>query len=124
MAWSSRSSSSANSANLRKKDGCMDQYGDQYHTSRMKSALFAILLFSSTAFAADYPDLVVQSQIRREGYHNSKVMETASALTDFIGPRLTGSPNMLRANEWTRDKLTEFGLSNAHLEKWGPFAQG
>ena len=92
----------------------------------MKRALFAIpvLLLSSTAFAADNPDLVVQSQIRREGFRNSKVMEIASGLTDFIGPRLTGSPNMLRANEWTRDKLTEFGLANAHLEKWGPFAHG
>ena len=43
---------------------------------------------------------------------------------DGIGGRLTGSPNMKRANEWTRDKLTEFGLSNAHLESWGPFGRG
>ena len=43
---------------------------------------------------------------------------------DGIGPRLTGSPNMKRANEWTRDKLTEFGLSNSHLEPWGPFGRG
>jgi len=25
---------------------------------------------------------------------------------DSIGERLTGSPNMKRANEWTRDQLT------------------
>jgi len=31
---------------------------------------------------------------------------------------------MKRANEWTRDKLTELGLSNAHLEQWGPFGRG
>ena len=31
---------------------------------------------------------------------------------------------MKRANEWTRDKLTEFGLSNSHLEPWGPFGRG
>ena len=43
---------------------------------------------------------------------------------DFVGPRLTGSPNMKRANEWTRDKLTAFGLTNAHLESWGPFGRG
>ena len=36
-------------------------------------------------------------------------MATLSYLTDVIGPRLTGSPNMKRANEWTRDKLTAWG---------------
>ena len=43
---------------------------------------------------------------------------------DGIGPRLTGSPNMKAANEWTRDKLASWGLSNAHLESWGPFGRG
>jgi hypothetical protein len=51
-------------------------------------------------------------------------MEIASGLMDDIGPRLTGSPNAKRANEWTRDQLTAFGLSNAHLEAWGPFGRG
>jgi len=51
-------------------------------------------------------------------------MQTLSYLTDVIGPRLTGSPNLKRANEWTRDKLTSWGLTNAHLEAWGPFGRG
>src|SRR6516162_7936683 len=58
------------------------------------------------------------SQIRSEGFHNSKVMEIESQLTDVIGPRLTGSPNMKRANEWTRDQFTEWGLVNPHLESF------
>jgi carboxypeptidase Q len=41
-----------------------------------------------------------------------------------IGPRLTASPGMKRANEWTRDQLTKWGLQNAHLEAWGPFGRG
>ena len=45
-------------------------------------------------------------------------------LMDSIGERLTASPNMKRANDWTRDKLAEMGLSNAHLEAWGPFGRG
>jgi len=69
-------------------------------------------------------DLDAINKIRYEGFHNSKVMEIASGLMDGIGPRLTGSPNMKRANEWTRDKLTEFGLANAHLEPWTPFGRG
>ena len=66
----------------------------------------------------------MQTRIRQEEFRDSKVMEIASGLMDFIGPRLTGSPNMKRADEWTRDKLTEFGMSNSHLESWGPFGHG
>jgi len=69
-------------------------------------------------------DLETISRIRYEGFHNSQVMSFASGLMDSIGERLTGSPNMKRANEWTRDQLTEIGLSNAHLEPWGPFGRG
>lgn len=63
-------------------------------------------------------------RIREEGLKRSKVMETLSYLSDVIGPRLTGSPNMKRANDWTRDQLTKWGLQNAHLEAWGPFGRG
>jgi hypothetical protein len=63
-------------------------------------------------------------RIREEGLNHSQVMKTLSYLTDVIGPRLTGSPNLKHANEWTRDKLTEWGLTNAHLEPWGPFGRG
>jgi carboxypeptidase Q len=62
--------------------------------------------------------------IRDEGLAHSHVMEYASALADGIGPRLTGSPNLQRANEWTRDQLTAMGCSNAHLEDWGEFGMG
>ena len=55
--------------------------------------------------------------------NRSQVMATLSYLSDVIGPRLTGSPNMKRANEWTRDQLTKWGLQKAHLESWGPFGR-
>ncbi|MGC2236609.1 MAG: M20/M25/M40 family metallo-hydrolase [Pyrinomonadaceae bacterium] len=63
-------------------------------------------------------------QIKTEGTKNSQVMQTLSYLTDVIGGRLTNSPNMKRANEWTRDQMTKWGLQNAHLEAWGPFGRG
>ncbi len=62
-------------------------------------------------------------KIKDEGMKRSQVMATLSYLSDVIGPRLTGSPNMKRANEWTRDQLTKWGLKNAHLESWGPFGR-
>jgi len=85
-------------------------------------AVLASLNFS--AWSQERVDLEMVTRIRYEGFRNSKVMELASGLMDGIGPRLTGSPNAKRANEWTRDQLTSFGLSNAHLEAWGPFGRG
>ena len=69
-------------------------------------------------------DLAMYARIREEGLRHSHVMEFAGGLADDIGPRLTGSPNMARANAYTRDMLTTVGLSNAHLEDWGEFGMG
>jgi hypothetical protein len=55
---------------------------------------------------------------------NSQAMATLSYLSDVIGQRLTGSSNLKRANEWTKMKLESWGLTNAHLEAWGPFGRG
>ena len=73
---------------------------------------------------APTPTPGVVERIRDEGMNRSQVMQTLSYLTDVIGPRLTNSPGMKRANEWTRDRLTAWGLQNAHLEAWGPFGRG
>lgn len=63
-------------------------------------------------------------RIKDEGMNRSQVMKTLSYLSDVIGPRLTNSPGMKRANEWTRDQMAGWGLQNAHLEPWGPFGRG
>ena len=94
----------------------------------------AILLFALTF--TGWPSHAQQAQapaknsndpierIKDEGMNRSQVMQTLSYLTDVIGPRLTGSPGMKRANEWTRDQMKSWGLENAHLESWGPFGRG
>lgn len=64
------------------------------------------------------------ARIRDEGINRSQVVQTISYLTDVIGPRLTNSPGMKRANMWTAGKMTEWGLSNVHQEAWGPFGRG
>ena len=63
-------------------------------------------------------------RIKDEGMNRSQVMQTLSYLSDVIGPRLTASPGMKRANDWTMGQLTKWGLQNAHLEPWGPFGRG
>ena len=74
--------------------------------------------------ATESMDLTMYARIREEGLLHSHIMEYASALTDDIGPRLTGSPNMAKANAWTRDQFTAMGCVNAHLEDWGEFGMG
>lgn len=69
-------------------------------------------------------DPAVIARIRDEGLNRSQVMKTLSYLTDVIGPRLTASPALKRANEWTRDTMAGWGMQNAHLEAWGPFGRG
>jgi carboxypeptidase Q len=93
---------------------------------RSSRLVCCLLVLSSVATlqSQEKVDLETTSRIRYEGFHNSKVMDYATGLMDSIGERLTGSPNMKRANEWTRDQLTAMGLSNSHLEPWGPFGRG
>jgi len=85
----------------------------------LPSAAFART--GSEVYRAPAADL---EKIKAEGMDNSKVMKTLSYLTDVIGGRLTNSPNMKRANEWTRDTMAGWGMKNAHLEAWGPFGRG
>ena len=74
--------------------------------------------------AVEKIDLGMYARIREEGLQHSHIMEYGSALADGIGPRLTGSPNLAKANAWTRDQLTAMGCVNAHLDDWGEFGMG
>ena len=85
-------------------------------------SLLALALLTALAApvsaAEEAVDLEMVSRIRDEGFTHSQVMDTASYLTDVIGPRITGSPQMREANDWTRQRLESWGLVNAHLEGW------
>src|SRR3989442_15110221 len=63
-------------------------------------------------------------RIKDEGLNHSQVMDTLSYLTDVYGGRLTGSPQIKAAADWTKKKLTEWELTNVNLEPWGPFGRG
>jgi len=95
---------------------------------RAMAPIAAVLIFCLTVSAqiaqVEKVDLEMMKKIRAEGMERSQVMETLSWMTDVIGPRLTGSPQMKHANEWTKNKLVEWGLENGRLESWGPFGRG
>ena len=80
------------------------------------------LLAAAAAIALAIPaasqstDLGMTTRIMDEGFNRSQVMLTAEYLADQIGPRLTNSPAMRKAEGWTSGKFTEWGLSNVHKE--------
>ena len=107
----------------------------------MKIPIVAVLAVCLSAFAAEKPktvpasapaapsavetlDLNAIARIREEGFNHSHIMEYASGLFDGIGPRLTASPEFVKAGQWSLDQLRLMGASNAHLESWGDFGMG
>lgn len=56
-----------------------------------------------------------------EGKNRNQVMEQLRYLTQEIGPRLTASSRLERANNWAADQFRAFGLQNVHLHEWGTF---
>ncbi|REJ73812.1 MAG: M20/M25/M40 family metallo-hydrolase [Acidobacteria bacterium] len=88
------------------------------------AALALAVATAATVSASEPVHWEASALIRAEGFERSEVMTVLRTLTDEIGSRLTGSPGMQRANEWTRDQLAEWGLIDARLEEWGPFGRG
>src|SRR3546814_11989745 len=48
--------------------------------------------------------------------NHSQVMTIAQEMTDGLGPRLTNSPGMRRAEQWAIDKFNGWGLANVHRD--------
>ena len=74
--------------------------------------------------AADRPDYDAIFRIKEEGFSRSQVMEIESYLTDVYGPRLTNSPNIKAAADWTTKKMNDWQLANVKTEAWEPFGRG
>ena len=95
----------------------------------VKSAVLLALLLTAgwTATAQpdwSAPDPGVIGKIEDEGLQHSQIMEVMGYLTDVYGPRLTNSPNIREAGEYTVKTLNSWGLANVHEEPWGPFGRG
>ena len=74
-----------------------------------------VLLLSSGLVQAQN---AVVDQIVKEGNENSQLQKLAHELIDGVGPRLVGTPQMLKANEWALAKYKSWGVT-ARNEKWG-----
>jgi carboxypeptidase Q len=74
-----------------------------------------------TAHAANEeknPVAAVDGKILSEIHEHSELMDNLEYLSDQIGPRLTGSPQLKRANDWTAEMFKKYGLANVHLEAY------
>lgn len=58
----------------------------------------------------------IVARIIREGTQRSQTDSSLQYLLDVIGPRLAGTPEMRRANEWTQKKFRDYGLDKSELE--------
>jgi carboxypeptidase Q len=95
---------------------------------RQSAAICTALLLISAAPAqeqgGDKVDLDALTQIKREAFQHSQVMENLYYLSEVYGPRVNNSRNHHAAAEWAMQQMKAWGLQNVHLEKWGPFGYG
>ena len=85
----------------------------------------AVALAPLVAFALVAPllaqqsvDLDILAKIREEANSRSQILRTIHVLSDVYGPRLTGTPNLKAAGEWSTKTMESWGLVDGHLEAW------
>src|SRR5690348_11672670 len=79
--------------------------------------VFAAVILPVAARAQSEADLNAIYTIKDIGFNHSQVMDIMSYLTDVYGPRLTNSPNMRAAAQWTEDEMKQWGLANVRSEE-------
>jgi hypothetical protein len=89
---------------------------------RFSSCLAALAVVavgvSMPLHAQEKADDATIEKIKTEEMSRSHVMELMSWLSDVYGPRLTWSPNAMRARDWAMEEMRSWGLSNVHAETW------
>jgi carboxypeptidase Q len=80
--------------------------------------LISLVLVSGLR-AQEPVDWEVVSKIRAEGLERSQVMDIVGYMSDVLGPRLTASPSMRKAQAWAQEKMQEVGLENIIFERAG-----
>src|ERR1700681_4639219 len=83
--------------------------------------IVVLLTASSFLLAAQQDSQSVIAAIKAEGLRSTEAAALFHALTDTIGPRLTGSPAHVEAARWAVERLNAWGLDKARLE---PFRFG
>ena len=83
-----------------------------------KNTLLVLFLiaFGFTANAQEEKEVI--DNIVKEAKENSQLKKLAYEMTDLIGPRLVGTPQMQKAHDWAVETYAGWGIS-AENEQWG-----
>lgn len=84
--------------------------------TRLLAAVSAVALLAAGPLQAQSVDRIAINGIVDQGLNQSQVMQTAAYLTDRIGGRITNSPQMRQAEQWTQEQFRSYGLSNVRAE--------
>src|SRR5882672_5772387 len=91
------------------------------------SFLFCFSLWAATADSARPADpatpahdgtMPALTAIAGQGMMSTEAYDDLEELSDYIGGRVTGSPQAAQAVEWGMAKMKAMGLENVHAEKW------
>jgi carboxypeptidase Q len=93
---------------------------------RCRAALVSGLLFSFALYAetpnpagtAQIDAVTLDKKIMVEVKTKPDIISNLAYLSDIIGPRLTGSAALKKANDWTAERMKAYGLENVHLEPY------
>lgn len=92
---------------------------------RIVHFLFILLIVPAGSVFAQNTDDVVDA-IVTEATENSQLERLAHQLTDVIGPRLVGTPQMQHAHDWAVSQFNEWGISaeNQQYGEWRGWERG
>jgi carboxypeptidase Q len=79
---------------------------------------WAVIRAQQPAAAAKDPNAESDDKILAEVHDHNQILFNLEYVSDMIGARLTGSENLKKANDWTRQKFADYGVANPHLESW------
>jgi len=88
----------------------------------MRQLLLSLLLVPSLLHGQGDPATL--DRIIDQGKYHNQVMSRLHELCFDIGPRVTGSPELSKAQHWAMGKFERWGLTNVHLEQWGEVPVG
>lgn len=80
-----------------------------------------LVLFTLSCAAAPPADPLTVNRIADAAFNHGEVVDMAAYLADQIGGRLTNSPAMRRAEQWSQDRFRSWGLKDVRAE---PFEFG
>lgn len=84
----------------------------------IKNYLLLGCLVAQPFFSGAQIDTTIIKNMQSEAVNHSQLEMLAQQLMDDIGPRLIGSPQLLKANDWLINTYKSWGIE-AHNEKYG-----